>query len=185
MKKFFAVLAAVCLVLGTSGCQQNDDVSTGQDVRDSVEIAEMKTIEPPENGWTAEELSDIIYINGVNYDYPISLKDLGKDFSSDESFILYKNQEAFGGSVNDNGIYNSLSFSVSSNYSELPNQSLININGVTLESNKEDLLLKMGESISTTENDLTRMIYGTENLKVVFILNEEEKVSFVSLLWEE
>lgn len=33
-----------------------------------------------------------------------------------------------------------ISFSVSSNYFELPNQSLININGVTLESNKEDLL---------------------------------------------
>ena len=178
MKKFLAVLAAACLVFCMVGCQQNN-VSTG------IETAEMKTIEPPENGWTSEQLSEVIYINGINYDYPISLKDLGKDFSVDDSLILYKNQVAFGGSINNNGTYNSLSFSISGNNSELQNKSLININGVTLENDMEDLLLKMGEPVSTTEKDLTRLIYGSENLKVVFILNEEDKVSFVSLIWEE
>ena len=181
MKKFFGLLAAACFVWGMVGCQQND-VSAEQN---GTEAAEIKTVEPPENGWTSEQLSEVIYINGVNYDYPISLKDLGKDFSADESLILYKNQAAFGGSINDNEIYNSLSFSISGNYSELPNKSLININGMTLENDREDLLLKMGEPLSIAENDLTRIIYGSENLKVVFILNEEEKVSFVALLWEE
>ena len=36
MKKFFAVLAAACLVFGMVGCQQNNDVSTGQEQTSAV-----------------------------------------------------------------------------------------------------------------------------------------------------
>lgn len=36
MKKIFAVLAAACLVLGTVGCQQNDDVSSGREQQTSA-----------------------------------------------------------------------------------------------------------------------------------------------------
>ena len=36
MKKFFAVLAAACLVLGMVGCQQNNDVSAGEEQTSAV-----------------------------------------------------------------------------------------------------------------------------------------------------
>lgn len=70
MKKFLAVLAAACLVLSMAGCQQND-VSAEQDVQDSVEIAEMKTIEPPENGWTLDKLNEVLYLNGQQIQLPL------------------------------------------------------------------------------------------------------------------
>ncbi|MDE5859073.1 MAG: hypothetical protein K2H23_01580, partial [Oscillospiraceae bacterium] len=74
MKKLLAVLAAACLVFCMVGCQQNS-VSTGQN---SIEVSEMKTIEPPENGWTLDELNEVLYLNSQQIQLPLmfsSLKD--------------------------------------------------------------------------------------------------------------
>lgn len=72
MKKFFAVLAAACLVLSTAGCQQND-VSADQNGTETIEI---KTIEPPENGWTLDTLNEVLYLNGQQIQLPLMFNTL-------------------------------------------------------------------------------------------------------------
>lgn len=83
-KKFFAVLAAACLVFGLVGCQQNN-VSTG------IETAAMKTIEPPESGWTHEQISEITYLYGEPFSLPCKLEDLPCDFEIGK--IRYRNKD--------------------------------------------------------------------------------------------
>lgn len=92
MKKIFAVLVAVCLILSTAGCRQ-DDVSTEQD---SIENAEIKTIEPPENGWTLEELNKVLYLNGQQIQLPLMFSTLKNGYEIKEK-EYYENSDRASG----------------------------------------------------------------------------------------
>ena len=188
-RKFLSILTAIAVAASLSACQPSssteliDSVTTV--VEEVAEPIEMKTIEPPEDGWTVEQLNEVIYINGINHDYPIIMHDLGDDFTADDNLVLYKNELAFGGSINDKGIYNSLMFSTAWNQSEIPNNMLININGITLGSDLQEISLKLGDTELITKSELTRIIYELENLTLIFIVNEEMKISIITLSWEE
>lgn len=80
VKKFLAVLAAACLVFSTVGCQQND-VSAEQN---GTEAAEMKTIDSPENGWTHEQLSEVMYLCGESFSLPCKPEDISNKFECGE-----------------------------------------------------------------------------------------------------
>ena len=99
--------------------------------------------------------------------------------------ILYKNKSSFGGSVTDDDIYTSLMFSISGNQSEIPDNMLININGVTLGTELQDLFAKLGKAESETQDSLTRVIYNVESLTIIFVLNEESKINIISISWRE
>ena len=77
MKKLLAVLAAACLVFGMVGCQQNN-VST------EIETVKMKTIEPPEDGWTHEQLREVMYLCGESFSLPCKLEDISDKFECGE-----------------------------------------------------------------------------------------------------
>lgn len=187
--KFLSLLAAALAVVWLGGCKTNDienqATQVNKDNTATTENIEIKTIEPPEDGWTLEQLNNFIYINGVNYSYPIKLSDLGKNFIADDNMILYKNRSSFGGSVNDDDIYTSLMFSISGNQSEIPDNMLININGVTLGTELQDLFVKLGKAKSETQDSLTRVIYNVESLTMIFVLDEESKINIISISWRE
>lgn len=195
LKQVLMLVGILLMSLVLSGCENfvETDVSaepksiiqTISETANSENITEIKTIEPPEDGWTLEQLNNFIYINGVNYCYPIKLTDLGKNFSAEDNMILYKNKLSFGGSVNDDNIYNSFMFSISGNQSEIPNNMLININGVTLGTELQDLFLMLGKTEFETQDGLTRVIYNLENLIIIFILDEESKINIISISWRE
>lgn len=60
-KKSFGVLAAAVLVFGLVGCKQTP---------------EMKTVEPPESGWTHEQISEVTYLCGEPFSLPCRLEDI-------------------------------------------------------------------------------------------------------------
>ncbi len=188
-KKFLLLLTTALVIAGLVGCKANDIEDQSAQVNEEntavTENIEIKTIEPPENGWTSEQLNNFIYINGVNYSYPIKLSDLGKNFSADDNMILYKNKSSFGGSVTDDDIYTSLMFSISGNQSEIPDNMLININGVTLGTELQDLFLQLGKAEPETQDGLTRVIYNVENLTMIFIFDEGAKINIISISWKE
>ena len=188
-KKFLLLLTTALVIAGLVGCKANDIEDQSAQVNEEntavTENIEIKTIEPPENGWTSEQLNNFIYINGVNYSYPIKLSDLGKNFSADDNMILYKNKSSFGGSVTDDDIYTSLMFSISGNQSEIPDNMLININGVTLGTELQDLFLQLGKAEPETQDGLTRVIYNVENLTMICIFDEEAKINIISISWKE
>ena len=99
--------------------------------------------------------------------------------------ILYKNKSSFGGSVNDDDIYTSLMFLISGNQSEIPDNMLININGVTFGTELQDLFVKLGKAESETQDSLTRVIYNVESLTIIFVLDEESKINIISISWRE
>lgn len=195
LKQALMLVGILLITLAFSGCEKLVETDVSAETKSTIQtvsettnfenITEIKTIEPPEDGWTLEQLSNYIYINGVNYRYPIKLSDLGKNFNADDNMILYKNKLSFGGSVNDDGIYTSLMFSISGNQSEMPDNMLININGVTLGTELQDLFLKLGKTELETQDSLTRVIYNVENLTIIFILDEESKINIISISWRK
>ncbi len=102
-----------------------------------------------------------------------------------KNLILYNNQYVFGGHMNENKVYDSLMFSISGNKSSIPDNKLININGVTLGTELQDLFSKIGKTEFEKKDDLTRIIYNVESLTLIFILDKEMKVNIISLSWEE
>ena len=82
-KRILSLFAAFAVMLSLSACQLND---TGQDMQSSAvieqtnETTEMKTIEPPEDGWTLEELNEVLYINGQPIDLPLMFSSLGDGY---------------------------------------------------------------------------------------------------------
>lgn len=45
------------------------------------EAVEYKTVQPPEGGWTTKEIMSVTYFCGHQLNYPLSINDLGDDFS--------------------------------------------------------------------------------------------------------
>ncbi len=188
-KKFLSILVAIAVTLSLSACQNGNTEQTAP-LSDSAttvveEAVEMKTIAPPEDGWTIEQLNDVMYLNGKPFKLPCTLEELGEEFTVDSNTILYKGNIVFGGNISDKGICNSFLFSVSQNKSMLPNDRLININGVTLETNLQDLFSKMGETELETKAGLTRITYNIKQLVLIFILDENMEIIHISLSWEE
>lgn len=68
-KKSFGVLAAAVLVFGLVGCKQTP---------------EMKTVEPPESGWTHEQISEVTYLCGEPFSLPCKLEDIPDKFECGE-----------------------------------------------------------------------------------------------------
>ncbi len=195
--KRLLLIGMLIISLSLSGCKKTVETDAGAETKgitqavgeaaDNESVTLIKTVEPPKDGWTLEQLNEVIYINDIKYNYPISLKDLGENFDADkklENLILYNNQNAFGGHVNENKVYDSLMFSISGNQSSIPDNKLININGVTLGTELQNLFLKIGKTEIETKNELTRVIYNVENLTLIFILDKEMKVNIITLLWE-
>lgn len=86
MKSFFAIImCAFCF----TACA---DIPP---VRETVPEEEQTVIAPPEDGWTAEELMSVSYLDGIRLSYPLTLRDLGSaygiafDFEDDNGNTAY------------------------------------------------------------------------------------------------
>ncbi len=86
-KKFLSILVAIAVTLSLSACQNgnteqtvplSDSVTTV--VEETAEPIEMKTVEPPEDGWTLEELNEVLYMNGQPIDLPLMFSSLGDGY---------------------------------------------------------------------------------------------------------
>ena len=94
--KILSMLAAIAVAMTLSACQADN---TGQTpplidsaatiVEETAEPIEMKTIEPPEDGWTVDELLSVTYVYGQQLENPCTLNTLGDDFSFDLSTFTY------------------------------------------------------------------------------------------------
>lgn len=80
-------LCAVCL----TACAQIPPV------KDTVPPEQQKTIAPPEDGWTAEELMSVSYINDYSLSYPLTLESFGGGVSF--SSINFYSDEAEEGEL--------------------------------------------------------------------------------------
>ncbi|MDE6781838.1 MAG: hypothetical protein K2J40_10320 [Ruminococcus sp.] len=72
-----------------SGCGDDIPSETQQSTESLTEITTVQeddiiaydTVDPPENGWTTEEIMNVTYLCDKKLEYPLSLEFLGDDFS--------------------------------------------------------------------------------------------------------
>lgn len=172
LKKFFAAALAFCMLFGVTGCTQSNGVS--------AETAEIKTIEPPENGWTLEDLLSVTYIYGNQITLPCTVENLGSNFALDTSdnlefedgtcsvFLNYKNMpistinvdESKVTKINSNTEINKLVFSLSINDDNKDN---IIINGVDFNCNREQAISKLGKSYEDLNEYSIAYFYSTDD----------------------
>ena len=100
-------LCSVMLAGAVSGCDADESttdtspsLSTVEETTEvsTVQITETEyiTMEPPEGGWTIEELMSVTYLCGKQLTYPLTMEYLGEDFSIDEtSEIFSKSSDGF------------------------------------------------------------------------------------------
>ncbi|MDE6710180.1 MAG: hypothetical protein K2J76_06810, partial [Oscillospiraceae bacterium] len=73
MKKIISAIVLLMILCTLSSCGTAEAAVTK-----SIDHAEIKTVEPPENGWTLEQLNNVLYLNGQQIQLPLmfsSLKD--------------------------------------------------------------------------------------------------------------
>lgn len=94
MKKILKIMT--CMLLAASafvGCEKNipkasNSNITSASVQEPNETTAQKVIEPPEEGWTIELLVDTVTFFDKELSYPITLEQLGKDFSINTNDVL-------------------------------------------------------------------------------------------------
>ena len=69
-----------------AGCESDDNkVSSEESESESTtqeeKVVEYETVEPPEGGWTTEEIMNVTYLCDHKLSYPLSIEYLGEDFS--------------------------------------------------------------------------------------------------------
>lgn len=86
IKKLIPLLfAAVCL----TACAQIPPV------KEPVPEEQQKTVAPPEDGWTAEELLSVTYFDGIELCYPLRLRDLGSAYALDKSWLNMQGRRVY------------------------------------------------------------------------------------------
>ena len=100
-KRFLSLLAAVAVTFCLVGCRSDTDTghvelidevsqqitTVTEQIEQTSDLSEIKTIEPPEDGWTLEQLNEVMYLNGKPFKLPCTLEDLGNEYTVDDRNI--------------------------------------------------------------------------------------------------
>lgn len=89
-KIILPALLAITTAFSMSGCGndisaeppvQDNEISTEVTSTQEKEVISYEIVEPPEGGWTTEEIMNVTYFCDKKLSYPLSLDALGDDFS--------------------------------------------------------------------------------------------------------
>ena len=162
-RRFMALLAAAVVVCGLAGCQNSVNLKQTEDTLNAG-AADIKTVEPPQDGWTLEQLNDVLYMNGQKIELPLmfgTLKDgyeiRDKRYNDEESidhdivggYLYYENSPiamvTFHELESDNEIL-SLIFVRDIYESDQNNSEYISVNGFGLQSSIDDVSTCLGNA---------------------------------------
>ncbi len=168
MKKLLSILitAAIACTLTACGNDNGEQVS-----EETVAVTEMKTIEPPEDGWTLEELAESICINGQNFSYPCSIENLsqvnyGEDIKINDdntisavlqydetiaATVVLNNCESYS-DIEPHTHINSFCSSTVLDIEPNANSKLLTVNGISTYMTKEQAISHLG--IPDIDNDI-------------------------------
>ncbi len=212
-KRLLLIVGILIISLSLSGCENFVETDVGTETKitkqtdsettNSESVTEIKTIEPPEDGWTWEQLSDVTYINNQKIESDITCEFLETMFKIDiltyyekmstaSAFLNFNDKYAFSVAfyynapekVNKKSIVKNLVFSSKQNNSDISNKDLISINGIGLDSSYDDMILQLG---SPTEDDGSTSTYILNGGKLIFFTDDEDEktINFISIILEE
>ncbi len=211
LKQALMLVSILLMSLVLSGCENfvETDVSaetksiiqTVSETTNTANIAEIKTIEPPEDGWTWERLSEVVYINGIKYDYPITLGALTETYTYDKNIVYndnagtilyYNNIYAFGagieydniGDIDENSKIVSAIFNILEDESQINSSELIWINGIRLGDSYEKMIVNLGTPDIINDDFSYKYVIDNKIALVVYFFYENE-IQTIQLSWEE
>ena len=196
-------LCSVMLAGVVSGCGTDtattDTSPSSSTVEETTEAAtaqvtetEYKTMEPPEGGWTIEELMSVTYVCGEQLSYPLTMNSFGNkveifedtlkvhnakdtpsvmaELCSDNEFMgaAFFNRDSVDDISGDTPI-NTISFDTHSDFFE-KNGSPITLNGVSFGDTKEELIDALGSKAKTNEKTYT----------ITYIFDEIQDLKFIA-----
>lgn len=186
-KIILPVLCTMTTVFSLSGCENDTSSEPVQDNEISKEVISYNTVEPPEGGWTTEEIMNVTYLCDKKLEYPLSLEYLGDDFSlsryvksASENRIVparleYKNKYLANATVvkphDETMIYNIVLFP---DTCKVENVEPFVINGVKMYDSFEDVLTALGDDY----------YYMEENESILYNDRETDE-SLYSLFFED
>ena len=166
-RRITALLLAAVTAFSAAGC------STGEKTPPKViDTSGFRTMAVPENGWTAEDIISVSYINGTQMKYPVRMSDLDMDFEAADwqmtDYAGYRVRCAYnnGSFFHKNLCYNfydaqSLeditgntpadAFTVL--YAEKDRDNIFVMNGLPIGGTKEQMLECLGEPVSKSGLD--------------------------------
>lgn len=176
------LLLIIVVIFCFAGCNsRNADIT--------VEAAGIHTIEPPEDGWTLEQLNEVLYMNGQKIELPLmfsSLKDgyeirdkrYNGETSVDRDIVggcLYYNDElvsliTFYELENDAEIL-TMFFSPAIYDDKQDYSAYININGFGLKNDISDIYDRLGNSFA---NESGIIIYAIKNSDYILDVPDAE-----------
>ena len=171
--------------LSSSTVEETTEAATAQ-----VTETEYKTMEPPEDGWTIEELMSVTYLCGKQLTYPLTMNSFGNkveifedtlkvhnakdtpsvmaELCSENEFVgaAFFNRDSVDDVSGDTPI-NTISFDTHSDFFE-KNGSPIILNGVSFGDTKEELIDALGSKVKINEEAyiITYIFDGIQDLKL-------------------
>ena len=200
--KNIALLFGLGISVLLSGCNLKSDSPENRDTaqESAALITEAETVTPPESGWTAEELNRVIAINGVNYDYPVTLGELSEKYTYDKNFMFvdnagtffyYNDIYAFGGgleysdseSISNDSKLVTATFTVLDDESQIKSSDLVSVNGVRLGDTYETMISQLGTpDIVNEDSSYKYNVNGKTALAIYFFGNDE--IQTIQIFWE-
>ena len=200
---FSLFLCSVMLAGVVSGCGTDtattDSLSSLSTVEETTEAGtvqvaetEYKTMKPPEEGWTIEELMSVTYICGEQLSYPLTMNSFGNkveifedtlkvqnakdtpsvmaELCSENEFVgaAFFNRDSVDDVSGDTPI-NTISFDTHSDFFE-KNGSPITLNGVSFGDTKEELIDALGSKVKINE----------EAYIITYIFDEIQDLKFIA-----
>ena len=175
MKKIFFGLLAGCLLL-SAGCSAREN-DTGSEATDEVsgEVTvntHHETMPVPEDGWTAEKLNKVIYVNGRQISLPCTIAELGEGFEwAPENPQAYEENKTSSVLMNYNGSRFALVSVYAKDESELETAQIVGwsyyapaacsmyINDITLDCSRNDIVSALGMPAKENVSDSVGSIY--------------------------
>lgn len=168
IKKFIPLLlATACL----TACAEIPPV------REPVPAEQQKTVAPPENGWTAEELMSVSYMGNIQLEYPLTLRSLGAGVSltdimwsgegeNDRAYFIVDASDS--NAVLLGTIFADADFGkdISQITADDPMTKILlygehfSVNGIKRDSSSDDVIKAFGEPDSITANGEIQKIYS-------------------------
>lgn len=188
------LLSAAVLLL--CGCQNTD---APEDISEKAQTTYI-TAAAPADGWTWDDINRLIYINGTRITYPFSVAMLGSDY---ELGKLGAGNYYVGGLVYSGGkqlfsvryyiesvddfaklsVYSDaagIMFSSGINESDIPDEEICAVNGVTLGMSYEQLVEKMGEP---DIDNAGAYFYNVGETGIEFRVSDNA-INLISVYWE-
>ena len=196
-------LCSVMLAGVVSGCGTDtattDTSPSSSTVEETTEAAtaqvtetEYKTMEPPEDGWTIEELMSVTYICGKQLTYPLTVDDLPNEIELDMENAGYAryciapmniNSEYFGNcaiELDENNDSTGLIESIIVDEFKSSITDNIMINGITIGSTEKELYDSLGKPNEVRNNLLSAYVdyynHNNHSEGIFITLDQESKV---------